>query len=40
MDARGKEVTVRKTLTVQHGYQFQDAKNVGTGIDIFVKTKR
>lgn len=38
MDARGKEITIRKTLTVQHGYQSPGAKNVGTGIDIFVKT--
>jgi hypothetical protein len=39
MDARGKELTIKKTLTVQHGYQSPDAKNVGTGTDIFVKTR-
>lgn len=38
MDPRGKELTIKKTLTVQHGYQSLDARNVGTGTDIFVKT--
>ena len=40
MDPKGKELTIKKTLTVQHGYQSADAKNIGTGIDIFIKTKR
>ena len=33
----GREMTVRKTLTVQHGYQFSGAKNTGTGTDVFVR---
>jgi hypothetical protein len=37
MDALSKELTIKKTLTVQHGYQSPDAKNVGTGADVFVK---
>lgn len=39
MNASGKELVVKKTLTIQHGYQFKDANNVGTGTDIFVKTR-
>ena len=38
MEPSGKEMTIKKTLTVQHGYQSPDAKNVGTGVDVFVKT--
>jgi hypothetical protein len=35
----GNEITIRKTLTVQHGYQAQGASNnVGTGTDIFVRS--
>jgi hypothetical protein len=38
MNSNGKEITVRKTLTVQHGYQgLGFANNVGRGTDIFVK---
>jgi hypothetical protein len=39
LDASGKELTIDKTLTVQHGYQFQGANNTGTGRDIFVRRK-
>lgn len=39
LDASGKELTIDKTLTVQHGYQFPGAKNTGTGKDVFVKSK-
>jgi len=35
----GKELKVEKTLTVQHGYQFEGSKSYGTGTDVFVKTK-
>jgi hypothetical protein len=35
----GKELTIDKTLTVQHGYQFQGANNTGTGRDVFVRRK-
>lgn len=39
LDSQGKEMTVLKTLTVQHGYQFEGAKNTGTGTDVFVRAK-
>lgn len=39
LDPKGQEITVHKSLTVQHGYQFEGAKNTGTGIDVFVRTK-
>jgi hypothetical protein len=39
LDPSGKEMTIKRTLTVQHGYQSQDAKNTGTGTDVFVKAK-
>jgi hypothetical protein len=39
LDASGKELTVDKTLTVQHGYQFQGATNTGTGRDVFIRSK-
>ena len=38
LNRTGKELTVEKTLTVQHGYQSQGAKSYGTGTDVFVKT--
>jgi hypothetical protein len=37
--ANGTEMTIEKTLTVQHGYQFPGANNTGTGKDVFVKQK-
>ena len=39
LDASGKELTVDKTLTVQHGYQSQGARNTGTGKDVFIKSR-
>ena len=39
LDPKGNELTVHKTLTVQHGYQFDGAKNSGTGTDVFIKAK-
>jgi hypothetical protein len=33
-----KELKVEKTLTVQHGYQFEGAKTSGTGTDVFIKS--
>ena len=39
LDPKGSELTVHKTLTVQHGYQFDGAKNSGTGTDVFIKAK-
>ncbi len=40
LDAAGKQMTVHKTLTVQHGYQ-GDAmhSSSGSGTDVFVRTK-
>jgi hypothetical protein len=37
LDPGGKEMTVNKTLTVQHGYQFEGAKSYGSGTDVFLK---
>ena len=39
LDASGKELTVHRTLTIQHGYQFPGAANTGTGKDVFIKSK-
>jgi hypothetical protein len=39
LDASGKELTIDKTFTVQHGYQFQGAKNTGSGKDVFIKRR-
>jgi hypothetical protein len=40
LDPKGKELTVDKTLLVQHGYQFEGSKSYGTGRDVFVKVHR
>ena len=37
--ADGAEMTIDKTLTIQHGYQFQGANNIGRGKDVFVRVK-
>jgi hypothetical protein len=39
LDLKGNELTIHKTLTVQHGYQFDRAKNSGTGTDVFIRAK-
>jgi hypothetical protein len=41
LDASGKELTVDKTLTIQHGYQSPGSNNnnVGKGKDVFVRGK-
>ena len=39
LDPTGRELTIHKTLTVQHGYQFEGAKSSGSGTDVFVKAK-
>jgi hypothetical protein len=41
LDAGGKELTVDRTLTVQHGYQSPGANNnnVGKAKDVFVRAK-
>ena len=40
LDASGNELTVDKSLTVQHGYQFEGAANTGTAKDVFIKRRR
>jgi hypothetical protein len=40
LDASGNELTVDKSLTVQHGYQFEGAANTGTAKDVFTRSKR
>jgi len=40
LSADGKRMTIDKTLTVQHGYQGQAAKNSGHGVDVFVKVSK
>jgi hypothetical protein len=37
LDPKGKELTVDKTLLVQHGYEFGGSKSYGTGRDVFIK---
>ena len=39
LNGKRNELTINKTLTVQHGYQFDGAKNSGTGTDVFLKIK-
>lgn len=39
LDASGRELTLDKTLSVQHGYQGQGAKSTGTGKDVFIRAK-
>ena len=39
VDPSGRDLTIDKTLTVQHGYQFQGANNTGTGKDVFVRAR-
>lgn len=36
----GHEMSIEKSLTVQHGYQFQGAKTTGRGTDVFVKKEK
>jgi hypothetical protein len=38
LNGTGKELKVEKTLTVQHGYQFEGGKSYGSGTDVFVKS--
>lgn len=38
VDRKAKELTVDRTLTVQHGYTMRGTKNYSSGKDIFVKT--
>ena len=40
VDPSGKELTVAKSLTVQHGYQFEGAATTGRATDVFIRSKR
>lgn len=41
LSADGREITIDKTLTVQHGYQgLLSARNTGHGIDVFVRVAK
>jgi hypothetical protein len=40
LSANGREMTIDKTLTVQHGYQGQSASNTGHGKDVFVRVAK
>ena len=39
LNRKAKELTIDRTLTVQHGYTMRGAKNYSSGQDIFVKTR-
>lgn len=39
LEAGGRDLIIDKTLTVQHGYQFEGAKTAGHGKDTFVRKK-
>ncbi|HVW86900.1 MAG TPA: hypothetical protein VHB50_19575 [Bryobacteraceae bacterium] len=38
LSRNGREMTVEKTLTVQHGYQFRGSVTTGSGKDVFVRS--
>lgn len=40
LSANGREMTVDKTLTVQHGYQGMSATNSGHGKDVYVRVSK
>jgi len=40
LSPNGREMTIDKTLTVQHGYMGQSAPTMGHGKDIFVRVDR
>jgi hypothetical protein len=37
LDTKAKEMTVDRTLMVQHGYTMRGAKNYSSGKDVFVR---
>jgi hypothetical protein len=39
LDSKRRDLTVQRTLTIQHGYQFSGAANSGKGKDVFIKRK-
>lgn len=40
LSANGREMTIDKTLTVQHGYQGMSATNSGHGKDVYVRVSK
>lgn len=40
LDPKRKELTVDKTLLIQHGYQFEGSKSYGTGRDVFIRIQK
>ena len=40
LDAAGKEMTIEKTLTVQHGYESRAGNNIGKAKDVFIKKNK
>jgi hypothetical protein len=40
LSPNGREMTVDKTLTVQHGYQGMSATNSGHGKDVFIRVSK
>lgn len=39
LDPKGKEMTVDRTLIVQHGYSVKGGQNYATGKDVYVKAR-
>jgi hypothetical protein len=39
LDRKAKEITVDRTLTVQHGYSMRGSKNYSSGQDVFIRTR-
>jgi hypothetical protein len=40
LSANGREMTIDKTLTVQHGYQGMSATNTGHGKDVYIRVSK
>ena len=39
LNPKAKELTIDRTLTVQHGYSMRGAKNYSSGKDVFVRSR-
>ncbi|MEJ7607012.1 MAG: hypothetical protein WKF37_12295 [Bryobacteraceae bacterium] len=39
LDSKAKEITVERTVTVQHGYSMRGTQNYSSGKDVFVKAR-
>ncbi len=40
LNAKGTEMTIETTVTVQHGYTLRGGKNYATGKDVYTRTAR